>query len=79
MTSGFEFSLERAEREAAIAAALNQLPGDQREVVVLRIWGGLSFAQIGEALSIPLNTAVSRYRYALGRLGVELASEVAHD
>ena len=69
----FEFPLERREREAAIEAALNQLPGDQREVVVMKIWGGLTFAQIAAALSVPLSTAASRYRYALSRLADELS------
>jgi RNA polymerase sigma-70 factor (ECF subfamily) len=62
-----------------IEAALNQLPGDQREVVVMKIWGALTFAQIGEALGIPLNTAASRYRYALSRLGAELSEEVSRE
>lgn len=76
--TAFEFSVERVEREQMIEAALNQLPGDQREVVVMKIWGGLTFSQIGEALHVPLNTAASRYRYAMLRLTEEL-SEVAHD
>src|SRR5687767_3185022 len=42
--SAFEFAAERRERDAAIEAALAQLPGDQREVVVMKIWGGLTFA-----------------------------------
>ena len=77
--SAFEFSVERAEREDMIEAALNQLPGDQREVVVMKIWGGLTFAQIAEALSVPANTAASRYRYAIARLQKELSEELTHD
>jgi RNA polymerase sigma-70 factor (ECF subfamily) len=79
MRSAFEVSPERAEREAAIEAALNQLPGDQREVIVMKIWSDLTFAQIGEALAISPNTAASRYRYALARLEQELSEELAHD
>jgi RNA polymerase sigma-70 factor (ECF subfamily) len=75
--SAFEFPVERREREAAIEAALNQLPGDQREVVVMKIWGELTFAQIGQALGMPLSTAASRYRYALARLEQELSEEMA--
>ena len=75
--SAFEFAAERRERDAAIEAALAQLPGDQREVVVMKIWGGLTFAEIGEALSVPLSTAASRYRYALTRLEAELSEEMA--
>ena len=71
--------VERAERNAAIEAALADLPADQREVVVMRLWGGLTSAQIGQALHIPLPTAASRYRYALQRLETDLSKEVDHD
>ncbi len=72
----FEHVAERGERDAAIEAALNQLPGDQREVIVLKIWGELTFAQIAEALAISPNTAASRYRYAIARLEIELSEQV---
>jgi RNA polymerase sigma-70 factor (ECF subfamily) len=65
---------ERAERREAIEAALTRLPEDQRTVLVLKVWGGLTFSQIAEALDIPVNTAASRHRYALARLR-ELLSE----
>lgn len=67
--------LEVDERRAAIAAALGNLPEDQREVLVMKIWGGLSFPQIAEALRILANTAASRYRYALAKLREQLAEE----
>jgi RNA polymerase sigma-70 factor, ECF subfamily len=66
---------EQAERQAAISAALGELPEEQREVVVMKISGGLSFSQISEALGISPNTAASRYRYALARLREQLAEE----
>ena len=77
--SAFEFSAERAERDAMIERALRQLPGDQREVIVLKIWCGLTFAQIAEALNVPLNTAASRYRYALSQLEGDLSEEIARE
>lgn len=49
-------------------AALSRLPGEQREVVVMKIDGELTFAQIAEVLDISPNTAASRYRYALEKL-----------
>lgn len=52
----------------AIERSISRLPQEQREVVVLHVWGGLTFAEIAETLSIPANTAASRYRYALGKL-----------
>ena len=69
----FDGPLEQAERRAAVAAALATLPEAQREVLVMKVWGGLTFAQIGEALGVSPNTAASRYRYALERLSGQLA------
>jgi RNA polymerase sigma-70 factor (ECF subfamily) len=54
--------------EASLRRALRELPGDQREVVVLHIWADLTFAQIGDVLQISANTAASRYRYAFAKL-----------
>ena len=66
---------ERQERDARIRRVLDDLPEPQREVVVMRLWGRLSFEQIAVALTIPANTAASRYRYALQKLRAELAEE----
>ncbi|HNY80127.1 MAG: RNA polymerase sigma factor [Sedimentisphaerales bacterium] len=41
------------------------LPAEQREVVLLRIWGQLSLKQIGEVVGSPLTTVHSRYKAAL--------------
>jgi len=54
--------------ELNLRRALAALPEDQREIVVLHIWGDLTFSQIADLLSISSNTAASRYRYALGKL-----------
>lgn len=51
-----------------LSQALGELPSDQRAVVHLKLWEGLTFEQIGAALDIPLNTAASRYRYGLDKL-----------
>ena len=58
---------ERAFREA-LGAALREIPGEQRAVVHLKLWEGLTFEQIAELLGIPLNTAASRYRYGIDKL-----------
>ena len=71
----FAGPLEQDERRVAIEAALRSLPESQREVLVMKIWGGLSFPQIAEALRISANTAASRYRYALAKLREQLAEE----
>src|SRR5213075_3510651 len=54
--------------QRALAAAIDLLPVEQREVLVMKIWSELTFAEIASALSISQNTAASRYRYALAAL-----------
>ena len=71
----FDCPVEHEERRAAIESALHQLPEAQREVLVLKIWGELSFPQIAAALEMSANTAASRYRYALAKLREEFAQE----
>ena len=53
---------------AELADALAELPPDQRAVVHLKLWEGLTFEQIADVLDIPPNTAASRYRYGLDKL-----------
>jgi RNA polymerase sigma-70 factor (ECF subfamily) len=67
--------VEQDERRAAIESALADLPASQREVVVMKIWGGLTFPQIAAALNVPTDTAASRYRYAVAKLRERLAEE----
>jgi len=54
--------------EQNLRRAIAALPDDQRQVVVLHVWGELTFSQIGDLLGVSSNTAASRYRYALGKL-----------
>src|SRR6266496_996169 len=56
------------ESQRALVAALDLLPDEQREVLVMKIWNDLTFAEIASALEISQNTAASRYRYALAAL-----------
>jgi len=44
---------------------IDELPDDQREVVVLRHYGQLSFKEIAEQTDVSINTALGRMRYAL--------------
>ena len=71
----FVGTAEQAERRDAIAAALATLPDAQREVLVMRVWGGLTFPQIAASLNIPADTAASRFRYALDKLRPVLTLE----
>lgn len=48
-----------------IRLLINELPDDQREVVLLRHYGGLSFKEIAEQTGVSINTALGRMRYAL--------------
>lgn len=56
------------ESQRALAEAVDRLPCEQREVVVMKIWNELTFNEIGIVLGISQNTAASRYRYALTTL-----------
>jgi RNA polymerase sigma-70 factor, ECF subfamily len=51
-----------------LSNALAELPPDQRAVVHLKLWEGLTFEEIAAALEISPNTAASRYRYGLDKL-----------
>ena len=48
--------------------SLAKLPPNQREVIVLKIWHGLTFEAIGDLLELSPNTAAGRYRYGLEKL-----------
>ncbi len=50
------------------AQAMEALPEPQRVVLQLKLWEDMTFEEISEAQGIPLNTAASRYRYALEKL-----------
>lgn len=61
-------SPDEAAFRTALSAALGELPPEQRAVVHLKLWEGLTFEQIASALDVPINTAASRYRYGLDKL-----------
>ncbi len=64
----FDTSVEDRELSQLIQDAMSRLPDIYREVITLKVWGGLTFAEIADALGIPANTAASRYRYGLAEL-----------
>ncbi|HTW60024.1 MAG TPA: RNA polymerase sigma factor [Terriglobales bacterium] len=61
--------------EQNLRRALADLPDDQREVIVLHVWGELTFSEIGNLLGISSNTAASRYRYALSKLRASMLAK----
>jgi RNA polymerase sigma-70 factor (ECF subfamily) len=76
----FEDELEQREQMVLVERALVKLPEEQREVLVMKVWGELTFKMIAEALDLSINTAASRYRYALEALRKELKQhEVAYE
>ncbi len=63
-----EASLLSAELRTALLAAVNDLPEDQRTVIALRFFVGLSEHEVAEALNVPEGTVKSRSARALERL-----------
>jgi RNA polymerase sigma-70 factor (ECF subfamily) len=70
----FESESSDDETRQLLEAGLKELPPKFAEVVVMKIWGEQTFAEIGEALEISPNTAASRYRYGLEALKKKLSS-----
>lgn len=52
----------------ALDTALGQLPEDQRTIVHLKLWEGLTLDAIAQLLDLSPNTAASRYRYGVDKL-----------
>jgi len=67
-TPGPARAAESSELRRDLARALTSLNEDQREVFLLREYGGLSFKEIAAAQGCPLNTALARMRYAVLKL-----------
>ena len=57
---------------------LDTLDDTHREVVVLKLWGGLTFAQIGQAIETSTATAQRRYEQAISKLQVLWNKPVPH-
>ena len=57
--------MERRQTHAGVRQLIEELPEEQQEVVVLRIYGNLSFKEIADATGVSINTALGRMRYGL--------------
>jgi RNA polymerase sigma-70 factor (ECF subfamily) len=75
---GGERAIDSAEIQRRVAAAVEQLPSEQREVFLMRQLHGLSFQDIADVVGVPVNTVKSRMRYALERLQQALAEFEGH-
>ena len=63
-----EQELQKQETAERVRRILAGLPAEQSEVVTLKHWEDLTFAEIAEVLGISQNTVASRYRYAMEKL-----------
>lgn len=71
----FERGPSESPEERRALRALAELPRDQREVIVLKIWHSYTFEGIGALLGISPNTAAGRYRYGLQKLRLSMKGE----
>ena len=65
-----------AEQSHQITCAMDQLPYEQREAIILHLHSGMRFGTIAKRQNISVNTIQSRYRYGLSKLQSILNSEV---
>ncbi len=63
--STVEDNLIRRQIQKDVRKMISCLPDDQREVVILRHYAGLSFKEIADITNVSINTALGRMRYAL--------------
>ncbi len=75
----FENGAANDESRSLLENGLKKLPVKFSEVIVMKIWGEHTFAEIGEILGVSLNTVASRYRYGLERLRKGLEPSRAHN
>jgi RNA polymerase sigma-70 factor (ECF subfamily) len=68
----FEQDADETPAERAAMRRLAELPLEQREVIVLKVWHDCTFEEIGGLLEISPNTAAGRYRYGLQKLKLKL-------
>jgi len=71
-TRWFEKTEGESPAERVAMQQLAELPPEQREVIVLKIWNRCTFEEIGELLEISPNTAAGRYRYGLQKIKAQL-------
>jgi RNA polymerase sigma factor (sigma-70 family) len=69
--------LERAEDSELIKNAMEELPAEFREILILRHQESLSYNEIGETLKIPIGTVMSRLARARGKLKEYLAARIS--
>jgi RNA polymerase sigma-70 factor, ECF subfamily len=78
-TRWFERAPDESPAERAAMRCLARLPAEQREVIVLKLWHGRTFDEVGELLGVSPNTAAGRYRYGLTKLRACLNRENSYE
>lgn len=68
----FEKSPDETRAERAAMQCLAELPLEQREAIVLKVWQRYTFEEIGALLEISPNTAAGRYRYGIQKIKAKL-------
>lgn len=63
-----EEQIIRSEKENMVRAVIDKLPAEQRQVLILRHYGDLSFKEIAAMTNVSINTALGRMRYALNNM-----------
>ena len=66
--SNREESYIKNQRDDTVRQIINMLPPEQKEVLVLRHYGDLSFKEIADLTGVSINTALGRMRYALNNM-----------
>lgn len=64
----FEPNPDETGQERTAMRCLANLPVEQREAIVLKIWHGYTYDEIGRLLDISPNTVAGRYRYGLQKM-----------
>lgn len=72
----FEKTVDETPAERAAMRCLAELPVEQSEVIVLKIWHGCTFEEIGGLLDVSPNTVAGRYRYGLQKIKSKLEGVV---
>ncbi|MES2478727.1 MAG: sigma-70 family RNA polymerase sigma factor [Bacteroidota bacterium] len=57
--------IEQRQTEQSLRKLMEQLPEEQREVIILRVYGDMSFKEIAQLTDVSINTALGRMRYGL--------------
>jgi len=63
-----EDKIMKMQTETEIKHLIKRLPEEQREVLIMRHWGDMSFKEIADKTGVSINTALGRMRYALNNL-----------